>query len=707
MLLLCIHAYMCICPEHVQNIDCLLTAVHCIMKLYYQPIPIRDTKVVFHLKFMYTNSRKYQFSLSRCFKVLQLALWKYRRKFEIMNIQVGLWMSSWALCLLISNGLVCRASEYFVKPTDPADSVCPGEPCYTLNAYASGTGGIQFRSNATVLVLSGTHTLNRSIDINSVNNFTLVGVDSPVITCENRSEAIGLSFINISVLTIKNIDFANCLGSLAQGLPITMEALHFENIINLTVANVRVQNCSEMGFGLTNIVGYSDISSAIFSSNFEGHISIGYSGGNESHIAIRNSEFEFGMNPLSLVIEQSKYNIELDITNITTRDCATKDGDIAILVMETISSSSVDLNIKDSQMSFSAGAAIYVTLPYGTTKYPSGSSTIAIRVINCSIVGNQQGGMFVNVREPVSNAIQPYMLFIGIRDTLVAHNGMFPISLGSAIAVIFPGDLYSANVIGQIDFDHVTFAHTMALVQQTGGYSTTEYMATVFLAYAQIVHFSNCEFVNSTVTAMCAFHSIIHVHQSVSFANNTAYKGAAMAFYGNSSLFVHRNTHLQFFNNRAKSVGGAIYVDRKLPTALLPKLHTPHCFLWFVDAETFKHVSYSGVSFTFSNNAAQNGGDAIYGGLSDTCLVAPMDKSDEESRYWNVETILRTISSFEPSTSVFSSDPLHVCLCENGKLVPKVLQATETRYPGKHSPSQQLLLARCLEQSVGRFMLSF
>ena len=429
-------------------------------------------------------------------------------------------------------------------------------------------------------------------------------------------------------------------------------------------------------------MGYSDISSVTFSNNYEGHISIGYSGGMESHIAIRNSMFEFGMSPLTLVIEQSMYIIELNIANITTRECATNNADIELLIME-ITPLSVDLTIRDSQMSFSAGAAIYMDLPYGTTKNPSGSPTVAVRIINCRIVGNQQGGMFVNVREPLRNAIQPYMLFISIRDTLITDNGMFAHSPGSAVAVISPGDLYSANVISHIDIDHVHFAHNMALAQPTGVYSTTEYMATVFLAYAQNIHFSNCVFVNSAVTAMCAFHSVIHVHHNVNFTNNTAYKGAAMAFYGNSSLIVHGDTHLRFVNNHAKSVGGAIFVDKKLPTAVFSKLHNPHCFLWFADAETSKHVPFTNVRFTFSNNIAQNGGNAIYGGLSDTCLVAPISKDDIESRYWSMETILIMISSFEPSASVFSSDPLHVCLCENGKVVPKVLQANETRYPGE------------------------
>ena len=284
------------------------------------------------------------------------------------------------------------------------------------------------------------------------------------------------------------------------------------------------------------------------------------------------------------------------------------------------------------------------------------------------------------------------MLFIRIGDSLITKNGMFARSQGSALAVIYPGDRYSANVISRIDIDAVTFAHNyikMAVVEPIGSYSTTEYMATVFLAYAQNNYFSNCLFVGSTGTAVYAFRSVIHVHHTVSFTNNTAYKGAAMAFYGNSSLIVHKGSDLHFVNNHAENVGGAIFVDEKLPAAVFSnhaQLHTPHCFLWFADAETLKDIKSYG-RFTFTNNVAKNGGNAIYGGLSDTCLVAPVSKDDVASRYWTILTILRSISKFEPPTekdlSVLSSDPLHICFCENGKPNHTALLRNEARYPGE------------------------
>ena len=615
-----------------------------------------------------------------------------------MNIQVILqilcWISLGFLHLLVPNGLVCRAGECFVKPTDPANSTCPGEPCYTLNEYASDIATHHFGSNVTVLFRSGTHALNQSIDVSGVDNLALVGLNSPWITqivCEIDSGLIGLSFTNISVLTIKNIGFINCHGSVAQGVHIRMEALHFKTVVNLTVTDILVRNCSEVGLGLENIMGYSEISSVTFSNNHKGHICIGYSDANNSHITIRNSMFEFGGTPIDIFINNPLYKIVLDIINITTHECMSWYADVTLTIYYFVPFF-VDVNIKESRISSSRGAAIYLNLPYGTDAiHPS--TIVSICIIDCTIIGNQKGGVSIKVREPLSNAIQSYMLFIKIVNSQITNNEiwMFDDSQGSALAVIYPGYRYSANVISRIVIDTVTFAHNyvkMAVVEPC--HSTAEYMATVFLAYAQNIYFSNCQFVGSTGTAVYAFQSVIHVHHTVSFINNTACKGAAMAFYGNSSLIVHKGSHLHFINNHAENVGGAIFVDEKLPTAAFVYhmlLHTPHCFLWFADAKTSKDILLN-ARFTFSNNEAKNGGNAIYGGLSDTCLIAPiLSKDDIESRHWTIFIYLRLISKFEPpiskDLSVISSDPVHVCFCENGKPNHTALLINQARYPGE------------------------
>ena len=67
--------------------------------------------------------------------------------------------------LFISFPLYCTQSTYYIKPT--ADTPCPGEPCHTLSQY-----GEEFfqriNSTATLVFLSGEHTLNFTISVGTL-----------------------------------------------------------------------------------------------------------------------------------------------------------------------------------------------------------------------------------------------------------------------------------------------------------------------------------------------------------------------------------------------------------------------------------------------------------------------------------------------------------------------------------------------------------
>ncbi len=74
---------------------------------------------------------------------------------------------------------------YYVMPDNTSASSCPDQPCLTLNLYAEQSS-VYFTTGATFVFLSGNHSLQSSISLNSVSNITLRGTEhnsSATISC--------------------------------------------------------------------------------------------------------------------------------------------------------------------------------------------------------------------------------------------------------------------------------------------------------------------------------------------------------------------------------------------------------------------------------------------------------------------------------------------------------------------------------------------
>jgi len=150
------------------------------------------------------------------------------------------------------------------------------------------------------------------------------------------------------------------------------------------------------------------------------------------------------------------------------------------------------------------------------------------------------------------------------------------------------------------------------------------YGPVVQLEFAQNVTFVDCSFTGNRGTPIVAFSSHFNVSGRITFVNNTGYEGGALAFYGDSSMSVHSNTEILFAGNYAQHVGGAIFVKSCL------KFEGSHSknFCFFQLPDVLHKLTYSdfkealpilNISFTFVNNRAKDGGDAIYGGMLHRC----------------------------------------------------------------------------------------
>ena len=163
-------------------------------------------------------------------------------------------LSSRLLLLLVPVLALCGATEYYVRPTEPTNTACPGQPCLTLRQYINDSDHY-FQSNTVFKFLSGTHHMDRPLIIENVHNLLLEGYSDEqpqlvaqfpchieVNTCfyiTNQFEkgypktccsTIGLH--NVSLFTVKNLTIT----------PKTPNAtgLFLHKVVNATIEQIEV-----------------------------------------------------------------------------------------------------------------------------------------------------------------------------------------------------------------------------------------------------------------------------------------------------------------------------------------------------------------------------------------------------------------------------------------------------------------------------------
>ena len=165
----------------------------------------------------------------------------------------------------------------------------------------------------------------------------------------------------------------------------------------------------------------------------------------------------------------------------------------------------------------------------------------------------------------------------------------------------------------------------------------------------------NCSFVNNSGTPLRAISSSFVVVGDLYFTGNTATEGGAVYLYGGSKMVLNDTASVHFTNNHALATGGAVQISDN------NHFSGPVCFIAVEDDRE--------VDMIFSNNTAENGGDAIYGGSLDqakasngSCIELTKEISDFDLFQQQQRNNL----------SLISSTPSRVCLCESQQ--PQCLQ---------------------------------
>ena len=151
--------------------------------------------------------------------------------------------------ILLTDPTGATPTILYVKPTE--DTQCPGKPCHTLEWYAQN----ETHSNTIMSFLPGTHNLTTYYEASNISNLTLMATwtDDVIVNCLYIQSWSGMTFKNISNLTIKGLTFFQC--NVVDAKHYWQGALVFLNINNLRMFQVILQAFPIGGMCATNLFG--------------------------------------------------------------------------------------------------------------------------------------------------------------------------------------------------------------------------------------------------------------------------------------------------------------------------------------------------------------------------------------------------------------------------------------------------------------------
>ena len=206
--------------------------------------------------------------------------------------------------------------------------------------------------------------------------------------------------------------------------------------------------------------------------------------------------------------------------------------------------------------------------------------------------------------------------------------------------------------------------------------------------------------------AINIYEGVLTFNGISSFSHNSATRGGAITAYYNSTLTFHGN--ISFVNNTGESSGGALYLYIDSTFSILP--HTTVCWennhanlggaIFVYDAnpriycntyipkkKCFFQLSGHNLSngiesiemqLFFKNNSADTTGSVLYGGAIDNCKLTGQD-SYSSGKVFNKLVHIKG----DNTISTISSDPFHICPCENNYPDCNKSNSTLSVYPGE------------------------
>ena len=149
---------------------------------------------------------------------------------------------NFASALLLYKTIYYTFAITYVVPTEPHNSSCPSprDGCLTLNEWIEN-GTHPFTNGTTVILLSGTHVITSTLEIQTVSSIAFAGNphDHTTVECNYNS---GFRFNNVKEVNVSNIEFKFCADIYIINEVDIRFTFVFINSYNIKIENVKISN---------------------------------------------------------------------------------------------------------------------------------------------------------------------------------------------------------------------------------------------------------------------------------------------------------------------------------------------------------------------------------------------------------------------------------------------------------------------------------
>ena len=174
---------------------------------------------------------------------------------------------------------------------------------------------------------------------------------------------------------------------------------------------------------------------------------------------------------------------------------------------------------------------------------------------------------------------------------------------------------------------------------------------------------------------------IVSMNARMFFLENEGYNGGALALHSTAKVIPEPYSSITFERNHAQHYGGAMYIEDPKPQVQLPVYKDRIKCFFQPPKRTISHIVSSQLSgpfiprLEFQNNTAQFAGDSLYGGWVELCYHGFINKVIFKAMFHFKEALSQS--------SVVSSNPTRVCICDNAIYDCNITHYNVTAYPGQ------------------------
>ena len=284
-----------------------------------------------------------------------------------------------------------------------------------------------------------------------------------------------------------------------------------------------------------------------------------------------------------------------------------------------------------------------------------------ISVKNCSFrdnIGSPGSALYINQLQPVQNVLLAQFLF----KNCTFQNNTYPLT-------------EIPNSIQQFELDLLN---------------------AVQLISVQDSSFIDCLFEDNVGSALYGYASLLRFNGDIQFVRNSGVNGGGMSLHGSSIMLLTPNTTVTFLNNSAQFRGGGMFISSEnYRTSLLCfwQLESSKVNNQTIDSELVLPINRTtddlnvaeklNIQVTFSGNRASSAGNAIHGGVVDRCLFLPTADIITDRSSSQIFDQMFTFQDSENDTSLISSDPSRICICNHTKPLCDASNPNVTLFPGQ------------------------